>query len=239
MGLGVDHDRSVDVAAPEREVVHADGAGLRRCRVGQVHHPPQQRGAAGRHAHDPREAGTGPARQGQPDLTHRPAQPLGDPAVAAGQSRRLLHERPSAAGRGRAEESPNPQRELCPSDGSRQICRKPHVGAVDPFRPVGAVGTGGPAGVHRPRRVSPRPMHVYSHDGDPGDRREQQLPGQHLVHSQRMSAVPPARGTISRRFPHPLKEDQQLQRVTGSRNLCQTPVLAPLRRVVLAPPSIG
>lgn len=62
VGLGVDHDRSVDVAAPESEVVHADGAGLRRCRVGQVHHTPQQRGAAGRDAHGPGEAGTGPAR---------------------------------------------------------------------------------------------------------------------------------------------------------------------------------
>ncbi|MEU4654968.1 hypothetical protein AB0G32_13650 [Streptomyces sp. NPDC023723] len=43
VGLCVDHGRSVDVAASEREVVHADGAGLRRCRVGQVHHPPQHK----------------------------------------------------------------------------------------------------------------------------------------------------------------------------------------------------
>ncbi|GAA3791858.1 hypothetical protein GCM10023083_29230 [Streptomyces phyllanthi] len=71
VGLGVDHDRSVDVTASEREVVHADGAGLRRGRVGQVHHPAQQRGAAGRDTHDLGETGTGPAGQGQPDRTHR------------------------------------------------------------------------------------------------------------------------------------------------------------------------
>lgn len=66
MGLGVDHDRSVDVPAAQREVVHADGAGASRGRVGQVHRPAQQRGAACDDAHELGEAGAGPAGQCRP-----------------------------------------------------------------------------------------------------------------------------------------------------------------------------
>lgn len=77
MGLGVDHDRSVDVATPEGEVVLAEGAGPRRFRVGQLHHPAQQHGPAGRETQYPGQPGTGPARQGQPDRVHGLPQPLG------------------------------------------------------------------------------------------------------------------------------------------------------------------
>jgi hypothetical protein len=49
---GVEHDRSADVTAPEREVVQADGAGLGRYRGGQGPHPARQRGTAGCDARD-------------------------------------------------------------------------------------------------------------------------------------------------------------------------------------------
>jgi hypothetical protein len=174
VSLGIDYDRSVDVTTPEREVVHANGARLGRCRVGQVHHPAQQRGAAGRDAHDLSEAGTGPAGQGQPDLTHRLAQPLGDPAVAAGQSRRhLLHERPPAACRGRAEEPTDPQGELRSAPGSRQVCRKPQVGAVNPLRPLDAVGADSASGHASGFNTYRLAVRMHGHDRDAGDRREQ------------------------------------------------------------------
>lgn len=97
VGLGLDDDGSVDMAAPQREVADADRPWLWGGRTGQVHHSAQERGAAGGDAHELSETGAGSAGQGQTERTHGLSQPFGDPAVAAGQSRHLLHERPPTA----------------------------------------------------------------------------------------------------------------------------------------------
>ncbi|MDQ1013483.1 hypothetical protein QFZ43_000032 [Streptomyces afghaniensis] len=117
VGLGVDHDGSVDVAATHGEIVHTDRPGFRGGRIGHLHHAAQERSAAGGDPHELGEAGTGPAGQGQTDRAHRLPQPFGDPAVAASQPWHLLHERPSAACRGRAQEPAHPQREFRSSSG--------------------------------------------------------------------------------------------------------------------------
>ncbi|MFJ8111621.1 hypothetical protein [Streptomyces sp. NPDC096132] len=108
MGLGIDHDGSVDVTAPKGEVIDADGTRVRSGWVGQVHHAAQQRGAAGNNPHHMGEASVSPAGQGQADGAHRLPQPLGGSAVAAGQPRYLFDERPPTADRGRAQEPPDP-----------------------------------------------------------------------------------------------------------------------------------
>ncbi len=107
VGLGIDHDGSVDVTAPQSEVVHADGTRFRGGRIGQVHHAAQQGGAAGGNPHHLGEASASPAGQCQTDGAHGLPQSFGDPAVAAGQPRYLFDERPPTAFRGRAQEPPD------------------------------------------------------------------------------------------------------------------------------------
>ncbi len=133
--------------------------------------------------------------------------------------------RPSTR-RASTQEAADLKHHLRPSSCHWQIGGKPQVGTVHTLRPAIAARTraarGRATGLHSHRRS----RRTHGHDLDPGHLREQQVP--HLIddlaHDGRISAVSPVRGAISGRSHQPAHRDQQLQGVTGSRNLRQTPL---------------
>ena len=151
----------------------------------------QDSAPAGGCAEDGRQAGAGPACQGETYRGQCGAQPLSALAVPAGQPGYLLHEGPTRTPAVPADEPADPQPEYNAPSSTRHISGKPQVGAVNTVRPCAAGRAHG--ALHSAPRVNAhyRDIHVNRQHHDVGDRREQHLlqPEPDLFHGSELSAI--------------------------------------------------
>ncbi|WYB34013.1 hypothetical protein WJ438_01135 [Streptomyces sp. GD-15H] len=152
VGGHVDQDRAVVASPAEGEVVHAQHFHGADIGLGQGPDQPQQRVPAPTDADRGRQAGSGPAGQGQADLRQHPAQQRGMAAVRGGQSHDLLGERHRRAGEILTAEAAYAQLDHDAEPAHGDVTQPAYVPAVHPGRALAA-----PA--DRGRRSRPRPQH--------------------------------------------------------------------------------